>query len=47
MPAAGFDFALDDQAIGDLVNFIQSINESVEAGTGRIAQNVPTAFERR
>ena len=26
MPAAGFDFALDDQAIGDLVNFVLSLN---------------------
>ena len=26
MPAAGFDFALDDQKIGDLVNFIYSLN---------------------
>lgn len=26
MPAAGFEFALDDRAIGDLVNFIQSLN---------------------
>lgn len=26
MPAAGFDFALDDQKIGDLINFIESLN---------------------
>lgn len=26
MPAAGFDFALDDRAIGDLVNYIHSLN---------------------
>jgi mono/diheme cytochrome c family protein len=25
MPAAGFDFALDDKAIGDVVNYIQSL----------------------
>jgi mono/diheme cytochrome c family protein len=26
MPAAGFDFALDDRKIGDLINFIESLN---------------------
>ncbi len=26
MPAAGFDFALDDKAIGDLVNYVLSLN---------------------
>jgi high-affinity iron transporter len=26
MPAAGFDFALDDGAIGDLVNYIHALN---------------------
>jgi mono/diheme cytochrome c family protein len=26
MPAAGFDFALDDRAIGDLIHFIYSLN---------------------
>ncbi len=26
MPAAGFDFSLDDQAIGDLINYIYSLN---------------------
>jgi hypothetical protein len=26
MPAAGFDFALDDRAIGDLVNYVWSLN---------------------
>jgi mono/diheme cytochrome c family protein len=26
MPAAGFDFALDDRAVGDLINYILSLN---------------------
>jgi sulfur oxidation c-type cytochrome SoxX len=26
MPAAGFDFSLDDKAIGDVINYIQSLN---------------------
>ena len=26
MPAAGFDFALDDRSIGDVINFIQSLH---------------------
>ncbi len=26
MPASGFDFALDDRAIGDLVNYVQSLS---------------------
>ena len=34
MPAAGFDFALDDKAIGDLVNYILSLNRPRDA-TGR------------
>jgi mono/diheme cytochrome c family protein len=41
MPAAGFDFGLDDQAIGDLVNFIYSLNRPA-AETPRVA-----SLERR
>ena len=28
MPAAGFDFVLDDSSIGDLINFIYGLNGS-------------------
>ena len=36
MPAAGFDFALDDKAIGDLVNYILSLNRlGTDAVEGR------------
>jgi cytochrome c oxidase cbb3-type subunit 2 len=48
MPAAGFDFVLDDQAIGDLVNYIQGLNQPLEtnsAPSAQIAANVVT--ERR
>jgi mono/diheme cytochrome c family protein len=41
MPAAGFDFGLDDQAIGDLVNFVYSLNRPA-AETPRVA-----SLERR
>jgi sulfur oxidation c-type cytochrome SoxX len=42
MPAAGFDFALNDQQIGDLINFIYSLN-GLGAGTPQIAHNLSTA----
>jgi mono/diheme cytochrome c family protein len=41
MPAAGFDFALDDQAIGDLVNFIYSLNGLGATTPSKVAQ-LPT-----
>lgn len=37
MPAAGFDFALDDQGIGDLINFIYSLNGMGDAAAPRLA----------
>ncbi len=33
MPAAGFEFALDDKAIGDVINFIESLN-GLQGGAG-------------
>lgn len=47
MPAAGFDFALDDQAIGDLVNYILSLNQPIESASSQVATNVATGIERR
>jgi mono/diheme cytochrome c family protein len=47
MPAAGFDFALDDRAIGDLVNFIESLNQPLETPPTQIANHVATDSERR
>jgi len=50
MPAAGFDFALDDEAIGDLINYIESLNrppETADEPDQQIARNVATAIERR
>jgi mono/diheme cytochrome c family protein len=32
MPAAGFDFSLDDKAIGDLVNYITSLTRPAPKG---------------
>lgn len=40
MPAAGFDFALDDGAIGDLVNYIHSLNG---LGPAAVAATTPPA----
>ena len=42
MPAAGFDFSLDDQAIGDLVNFIYSLNGLGGDTPQKVAQVPPT-----
>jgi mono/diheme cytochrome c family protein len=39
MPAAGFDFALDDKAIGDLVNYILSLNHLGTDGSKVAAAN--------
>jgi mono/diheme cytochrome c family protein len=39
MPAAGFDFALDEQAIGDLLNYVYGMNGMAEPS--RIAQSEP------
>jgi mono/diheme cytochrome c family protein len=39
MPAAGFDFALDDKAIGDLVNYILSLNHLGTDGSKMAAAN--------
>jgi mono/diheme cytochrome c family protein len=39
MPAAGFDFALDDKAIGDLVNYILSLNRLGTDGSKVAAAN--------
>jgi mono/diheme cytochrome c family protein len=39
MPAAGFDFALDDKAIGDLVNYILSLNHLGSDGAKVAAAN--------
>jgi sulfur oxidation c-type cytochrome SoxX len=39
MPAAGFDFALDDKAIGDLVNYILSLNRLGSEGAKVAAAN--------
>ncbi len=43
MPAAGFDFALDDRAIGDLANFILSLNGLGSAEEPRVAQGAGPA----
>jgi sulfur oxidation c-type cytochrome SoxX len=42
MPAAGFDFALSDQQIGDLINFIYSLN-GLGTQAPQTAQNLSTA----
>jgi sulfur oxidation c-type cytochrome SoxX len=42
MPAAGFDFALSDQQIGDLINYIYSLN-GPGTGAPQTAQILPTA----
>jgi mono/diheme cytochrome c family protein len=39
MPAAGFDFALNDEAIGDLVNYILSLNRLGKDGARVAAAN--------
>jgi mono/diheme cytochrome c family protein len=39
MPAVGFDFALDDEAIGDLVNYILSLNRPGFDGSKVAAAN--------
>jgi len=39
MPAAGFDFALDDQAIGDVINFIYSMNGMGGAPPTKVADS--------
>jgi mono/diheme cytochrome c family protein len=44
MPAAGFDFALDNQAIGDLVNYILSLNRL--GSEARLADVHPPQPER-
>ncbi len=38
MPAAGFDFALDDKSIGDLVNFVLSLNGLASPAATRSAE---------
>lgn len=38
MPAAGFDFALDEKSIGDLINYIYSLNGMGAPAETRIAQ---------
>jgi mono/diheme cytochrome c family protein len=38
MPAAGFDFNLDDKAIGDVINYIDSLNSIRGAATQAKAQ---------
>jgi len=47
MPAAGFDFALDDEAIGDLVNFILGLNRLGQESTPHTASHTPTETEVR
>jgi mono/diheme cytochrome c family protein len=41
MPAAGFDFALDDDAIGDIVNYVLSLNGLGSAASPRTADAAP------
>ncbi len=41
MPAAGFDFALDDKSIGDLINFVLSLNGLGAPGAAQGADNSP------
>nr|HRC86756.1 c-type cytochrome [Thermoanaerobaculia bacterium] len=42
MPAAGFDFALDDAAIGDLINFIYSLNGLGESASAAKVAAIPS-----
>jgi mono/diheme cytochrome c family protein len=42
MPAAGFDYALDDGAIGDLINYILGLNGLASAEEPRMTRNVGT-----
>ena len=42
MPAAGFDFALDDKSIGDLINFVLSLNGLGAPGATKSADNSTT-----
>lgn len=42
MPAAGFDYALDDNAIGDLINYILGMNGLASADEPRLTRNVGT-----
>jgi mono/diheme cytochrome c family protein len=42
MPAAGFDFALDDKSIGDLINYVLSLNGLGATGATKSAANSPT-----
>jgi mono/diheme cytochrome c family protein len=37
MPAAGFDFALDDNAIGDVVNYVLGLNRLGSEASPRVA----------
>ena len=40
MPAAGFDFALDDKAIGDVINYIHSLpRPAPNAEPAKVADN--------
>lgn len=39
MPAAGFDFSLDDKAVGDVVNYIHSLNMKAPAPPATVAEN--------
>jgi len=47
MPAAGFDFALDDKAIGDVVNYVLTLNRLGSDASPRVASQKPLTDEVR
>jgi sulfur oxidation c-type cytochrome SoxX len=46
MPAAGFDFALDDKSIGDVVNYIHSINGKTPPKPALVAERAAREVNR-